>query len=922
MDFSRHGVFSETIQEITNSKLERISKSRSHFEHHKSLAIGVGFENLTTFHLDIIGDKVRTCWGLEDNNCPDCKYITPPPRNPSLELELKSLDCFLFQVRWDPCLADDALPSLKESLLRHLDIQSLKYSYTRLYGRLVTEWLSTDKLTRNEDEHTQRRFKQQHSKEEKVKVKARMQWSPKVFVPAEVNEEKLRTYLDDIFDVQNVEKLQRLDELRTEIEDFEELMSAPDQFYPETLDWVIRGLSSSRLISDEKRRALENFNNNHLVREEISNILNQRMQSLDSWSWGECVVLDQERDISGTCNILMQEDLLQAIILYYIGIKWSTILRKAIGDFLFDFYAVHAPRVSKKDAARRSQYSLRQDPTGSVQSIRDISHRASYSMALLNKHGRSGKMQTEDEEEAEYRIQDKRENNPDSTKRQLLRLLSTEIAVNTKLYNEITAFHSLFDKWTTLLPHETILGVLSFLGVSKSWLSFFRSFLKMPLRLIEDDQSECPRIRSRGMPELYILSEALGESVLFCLDVAVSKQTNGAKLYRMRNDCWFWSKDVHVAEAAWKTITKFANVTGTEINYSRSGTLRVSSNPGISLPRDQSFPKGNIRWGFLKLSPKTGIVKIDQKLVDKHIKVVRMKLAANSNSILAFVQAWNIYVVRFFTSNFGEVVNCFGYVLVNELARAHWRIHRELVPPPSSSTPSDKGSVEYAKNIVDYLKYTIRERFSMSDKPDAPEKLDIPNALFYFPVELGGLGLENPLISLSQVNKTVLDPSELLESFLEAEKESYESDKRAWEQRDTHDTKPGLPVDFMSFDNYVLNRESIDHDFEHNLSWVYNKLMEAPRKQGIEKPSAKVMEGLEALAQQHPGTLKHITGHWESMSPYWRLVVQLYGPELMDKIGCLNMVEPGSLPMGMISAFHEGQTSVKAGRASEPCWWE
>ena len=44
------------------------------------------------------------------------------------------------------------------------------------------------------------------------------------------------------------------------------------------------------------------------------------------------------------------------------------------------------------------------------------------------------------------------------------------------------------------------------------------------------------RKRQRGIPMSHILSDALGEAVLFCLDFAVNQRTKGANIYRF-HDC-------------------------------------------------------------------------------------------------------------------------------------------------------------------------------------------------------------------------------------------------------------------------------------------------------------------------------------------------------------------------------------------------
>jgi len=40
----------------------------------------------------------------------------------------------------------------------------------------------------------------------------------------------------------------------------------------------------------------------------------------------------------------------------------------------------------------------------------------------------------------------------------------------------------------------------------------------------------------------HVLSDTLGEAVLFCLDFAVNQRTKGRNIYRFHDDLWFWGK--------------------------------------------------------------------------------------------------------------------------------------------------------------------------------------------------------------------------------------------------------------------------------------------------------------------------------------------------------------------------------------------
>ncbi|KAK5634477.1 hypothetical protein RRF57_010190 [Xylaria bambusicola] len=966
-------VFSETLQEITNTKLEELSKRRSQFESTKaSILSRLGDEKDPLKRLSLLSQGVKDSYAIKTTKTGE--IIAGESKNAELELELKNLDNFMAQSKYDPSITPQLMRVWEESLLRYLDTQSSKFEYASLYAQLVTEWLSTEKAASGAGEEDVKMVEGFEDVGDSMKKEARRTWEKVVFEPAEVDGGALRTYLLHLFGLRDEEKpakAKALEQLRRKLTEFEMAMAAPKQFDSTTLTWAIKGLLASDLLTDERREVLRDFLSNPTILAEVADVLNMRLAALSTWSWGDSVALEQQRKITGVYNVLMHEDVLQAVFLHYIGVKWSVFLKGAFRQFRKYDGAWKSSRktIPQLDQERREYYigvdSMHRH--ASVHSARDQLYRKHYFMAGLMGHAAQQNTSLEGEEEANYapemmvvqqskkkqvfypmasmaaraapppapaarrapaglfgssfQRQPKEQEDSDSEteerrpmedKQRLIRLLSAEIAIGTKLYGEVTTFHSVFESWNSLLPHETILTVMSLLGVSETWIAFFNKFLRAPLKFLDDSPDTAPRTRRRGTPASHTLSEIFGESVLFCLDFAVNQATQGHNLHRMNEDFWFWSRDHDVAKTAWTAVSDFVNATRTYINFKKSGTVRISRDPSVSLDIDKSLPVGDIRWGFLKLSTKTGKFEIDQTMVDKHIVDLRRQLADKRKSVISFIQTWNTFAATFFTSNFGQPANCFGREHVDQILATHQRIQREVF---SSSSPSPSplllGEVQPKgpiTGVVEYLKHLLHTRFGVSD---------IPDAYLFFPIELGGLDLRSPFVSILPVREAVLaDPNSLLDVFLEAERDDYSRRKLAFERGDrymfAHRPKgawePSDPRErevFMPFEEYVRHREDLNYDFQDNLTSVFKKLLEVPSEEGgVRAASAALRDGIEALADSSQN-LKGITGDWETMEPYWRWVAQLYGPEAIKCFGGLNIVEPGLLPMGMVSIFRD-----------------
>ena len=267
----------------------------------------------------------------------------------------------------------------QEALTRHLEVQSLKYLYADLYGRLTTEWLSSkqrvipsgpkDDVDMDDFEHVSGA----------KRADSRRQWEQSVFTPADVTQESILAMLRAIFDKPEDESKplneskplrEALKALRKHIKDFETAMVSGTPFTDESLKWTMSGLISSDLLTEEKRNVLKGFLENSVVLGEIADVLNMRIGALDEWSWGDVVHLEERRQLNGNFSIYMHEDLLQAIFLQYIGVKWSVAWKAGLREFQKSQDVWQSPQdsMSKQDKRRRAYYLGPQSVRSSVAS--------------------------------------------------------------------------------------------------------------------------------------------------------------------------------------------------------------------------------------------------------------------------------------------------------------------------------------------------------------------------------------------------------------------------------------------------------------------------------------------------------------------------------------------------------------------------
>lgn len=211
-------------------------------------------------------------------------------------------------------------------------------------------------------------------------------------------------------------------------------------------------------------------------------------------------------------------------------------------------------------------------------------------------------------------------------------------------------------------------------------------------------------------------------------------------------------------------------------------------------------------------------------------------------------------------------------------------------------------------NVVQHLKQMIKDRFNVSDLPDG---------FLYFPVELGGLDLKSPFVGLLQIRDSVkANPYELLDEYEEKEKDDYADAKRRFDKGELkhmrgNTEKPDFrPEDadvFFSIEEFTQYREAFSSMGKANLRNVYLELLKRPSEEPV-NPSTQVHQALQELRQSN---LRGIVSSWYTMDAYWKWIAQMYGPGMIARFGGFNIVDPGWLPIGVVSQFRQRRTKWK-----------
>ncbi|CAD0090560.1 unnamed protein product [Aureobasidium mustum] len=796
---------------------------------------------------------------------------------------LSNTSQMLIQSTFDASIPS-ALPSAWQAdLERLLTIQSNKFEYTDLFSRLATEWVDkpndanlllgspfgSDSTAETSD--TESFESVQVGREEMYRQ--RREWDSFVFTERQTDTAAIEAYLSDLFiEPQQKKKVQKtpFDHLQTA---FSKWNVTDDTCDSQDVEQAIKAVLRADLLSGRKRDELIALSNaGKGVLTEVADVINMELANLGDWSWKPSPTPTYMRkQINGKYRVYMNPEIHQALLLQYIGTRFAVSTKAIFKGFLRSKAwpkSAHSS-MSSKDHARFAFYlrAHKTDFKDSVLHARREQFKDDFFLTQLPDKIEEGNRDYNAPGDSDDEDTDKK--TPLEIKQTLLRLATTELMVQRKIYGSFTLCQTDFKWFGPSLPHSTIFTVLDFLGVEDSYIDFFKKFLSMSLVFPQDGPNAEPRTRLCGVPISQTLSDVFGEIILACLDFAVSKATKGrCQLYRFHDDVWFWGQKGD-CELAWAAIKKFTGVVGLGLNEEKTGSVHISD-------------KGPVRWGFLVLDPVKGRWIVDMANVDQHIAEMRLQFA-QCRSVFSYVQAWNSYMGRFLGNNFAHPANCLGIEHLDMVFSTFKYIQKKLFEDDDNTTGCE--------DVTSYLKSVIEERFGTKD---------IANVFLYWPVELGGLELRNPFIPLMTARENSEEnPHDLLEIAWERDEEAYDQWKQKFEKdRSKHfvDAPQGCdPEKFFSFEDYVRFRE----ETSEALKLAYDDLLASPKIEGLEN-TRFVDYALNTLPLEFHAS-KHIKTKFSTMDVYWRWTVHLYAAEAMQRFGGLGLGEKEMLPVELVN---------------------
>lgn len=879
---------SQTLKSISLTKIREISKQRAVYEQRKDAVVAEAADAS-----DAYARIARLLRGVED--------LYP---NGLSDNKVSNVRYWLEQSRYDASVPPGTLASCEELLRGKLEVQSRRLALAHLYSRLVTEWMEPAATMGGEQP-----VAEDDSFEVVDRQKERLQelcdrFEQVVFSPLETDETEIDLYMAGLFPADGPHRA--LLGLRENIDEASQsLMDAKMPFDRETLEWSINALLSEDLLSDAKQAILREFLDNDLVLGEIADVLNMRYADFASWEWDagpDGIPVLPRQQLNGKYRIWMDEDVLQAIFVEYIGVRCCNFLSEHLKDFLRDneggvWREPGTTRMSALDKLRRTYYlGITYWDNCSVREKRHKEYLHVFFMSQLpatptalgaGAYVNDGAVDEEDQAKGWSNI-----------KQKMLRTLASELLVHRALHGEAAVVQSDLQWYATGLPHTTIFAIMRFFGFPEKLIAFYRKVLEAPLNMAPADGSPGgPRTRRRGVPMAHATEKFIGELVLFVMDLVVNRET-GMLLYRLHDDIFLVGEPERCAKA-WEAMSTFAKVMGLEFNMHKTGSVYLTDGDKKPPPEvTKALPTGIVQIGHLTLDPDSGEWVIDQKQVGEHVTQLKNQLGA-SRSILGWVQTWNSCIGRFFSHTFGEPAYCFGRSHVDSILETYKQMNGVLF--------GNSGSA------VQHLRSKIHDRFGVSEVPDA---------FILLPEKLGGLGLQNPFIPLLTVREKLSGwneaPDQILSEALKHEKQMYEDARKEFEELGgAADRIRRLREDYRDNDDYEDFKTSVYDSLSDDELKTFFSLEEYTRfRETTSRSLARAYELLTStpeamgpvLDRDVKGILDDIgvnSYDWSPQGTEAKWALQMFGDGLRDTVGALRLVEGNLLPLGVLTMMRQ-----------------
>ncbi|KAG2175275.1 hypothetical protein INT44_007763 [Umbelopsis vinacea] len=708
----------QILYEVTSEKIMELQRQKDVLDRHYS---GV-LEKADASGKDLVQEIEILYQGIKE-----------APVQHKTNVNMESARLFIENVAKDSSTSEQLLRHWIDSFRKEMQYSTCKCTYSYIYGKSLRDELSeTESPDLDSEFYVVSKDKKEQMTEREKTIK---ELEDRVFEAGQIKSDAFKAYLDKTFDTEEVKTKKVLDQSRKDTEEFCKNMLEEDMTVWE-LKYCVEGLLGCDLLNSEKQATLRQLKESEPYLQDLATLLSSRLKAVKYWNWPEKgVYVDVRRSMAGRYRAFLDEDIITALFLQYIGARFAAHIKGELSKM----YSIDDGPISSRRAPRQGS---------GIESLRQTTHETNLLSVLPDS--------LDSQSDFAYEYNEGSNNTAVNIKNSLIHLLATEAQLHKVIKPDqpFTVVRTDMEWFGPSIEHESIKIVLQFLGVTDIWVDFMMRFLNVPMTF-QKDVSEDVRIRRRGVPISHQLSALFGECILFMMEATVKKQT-GIRLQRVHDDFWFWDSDQDKVVQAWRVMNEYASSVNLRFNTEKSGSAVVSnkdkSTASMAAFGPSPLPQARVWWGSLVFRA-DGRFQIDHALIEPHIEEMRQKLKT-SKTVLSWVNVYNKYTA-FFLRSFGSCAKVLGIQHLNQITECMQMIQKRVFHEQNGNALA-----------------ALKKQFEIF------QSTDILDMWAYWPLPAGGLGMKNYLMDIGALRETFIKVEHT--DFTDLPKE----DKMLWEEQE------------------------------------------------------------------------------------------------------------------------------------------
>ncbi|HEX2909505.1 MAG TPA: reverse transcriptase domain-containing protein [Chloroflexia bacterium] len=720
---------------------------------------------------------------------------------------------------------------------------------------------------------------------------------------------------------------------------------------PRGLTEVLTKISRDRYHAPATRRQARSLLSDDLLRKEFADALGLILGELENWDWPREGVAARACLTPTKWRLFLDEDLPTACLLEIVGTRYQKLfreyfgyahrqrfqeLRKAVTELPPTTRVEQALRLhrqafaippsafseidiwSDEEASRVRETDLWEDPAAIKEkvkfntSLEELLLQWASDKSILGKRA-ALKSEYRDLSQIDSYGQGPAQEEKLSTMETALQQINAEVCLAAAAFpgRPLYILKADLKDYYPGLSHALLLELLARFGLEQKELGFFERYLAVRVsnrpggeerpegqasraeeRETGPEETATLSIR-RGVPNHRRLADLLGELVLLLLDYHL-RRTARVQVIRMIDDICLIASSQEEALKAWQALEEFCRAFGLELNRAKCGAVRVmpsaqvpdnttgreDGEPGTtkgasfsqsrlplegveedsSLPR--VLPQQPPTWSMVTLNSR-GEWSIDSDRFESYLEQSRQQVL-KAGSLISQVEVYN--------NSLNYLVKALGMRLKLDAS------HRQSVRQAISRFHQDFFGP--GEGMVEELGELIRERYlgagqgksvmgAAVREEERKAQTAIPDGWLYWPVTAGGLSLQHPLVIAT------------------AYAENFKKYKTP-----TPPDNSALPQDWQRRRN----------EWYH----YYNQFL---GKVSLQEPDPNQV--METLVQDFIRRGSEISlGNQHSLSTYWRWIVYLYGPQILERFGTFRFLLTELVPAQLITQrYRQGFSS-------------